>query len=63
MEVKYCRPEIERSYTGGYVEYRGFHLKPLRVYDTEYEAQQVADTYNARCFYCEWGRCWHISGR
>lgn len=53
---EYCRPEKDGN------SYEGFHLKALKAYDTEYEAQQVANTYDASVFYCEWGDCWHISG-
>lgn len=57
MNARYCRPEKDSN------EYFGWHLKALRCYDTEEEAERVASTYGSDVFYCEYGNCYHISAR
>ena len=55
MTIEYCKPEPDGN------TYEGWHLKSLRAFDTEEEAQAVADSYECMgVFYCEYGHCWHI---
>lgn len=56
MHINYCEP-VPRA--DGRT-YDGWHLKRLRAYCTEEEAQAVADSYGMGVFYCEYGKCWHI---
>lgn len=55
MHIRYCTPEKDGN------TYEGFHLKSLRIYDTEEEAEAVADSYPGMgVFHCEYGNCWHL---
>lgn len=63
MDSRYCRPEKTRLPNGRFEEYSGWHEKRLKRYETEEEARRVADYYGCSVFWCEYGRCWHISSR
>lgn len=58
-EPKYCTPQPEKGYNGRYIEYGGWHMKPLRKYE-EHQAKAIAEKFGCRAFYCEYGKCWHL---
>lgn len=56
-EVRYCSPDHGLV---GHDEYRGWHVKTLRSYDSEEQVAAVAARLNMSYFYCEYGNCYHL---
>ena len=56
MKIRYCSPNPDYDYYGK----NKFHIKSLRMYDTEESARAVADKYGMNVFHCEYNDCWHV---